>query len=148
MTTSPMSFLAEPHRDDEIGARTLGYISEATRDAIYDFIIQRLMESGVTRATLARRLGKDPSQVSRTLGAPGNWTIDTCAELLFAIDGSTLQFSQAWPLRQRKTNRTGSMCVNFDCHPTSTASSSQNATVVEYRPVFAKGSGKSLVMAN
>ncbi|MDQ0558669.1 hypothetical protein QO004_000444 [Rhizobium mesoamericanum] len=41
-------------------------------------------------ATLAARLGKDPAQISRLLGAPGNWTIDTVAELLFAVDGSLL----------------------------------------------------------
>lgn len=149
MTTSPTSFLVEPEGDNPVGPRALGYVSEATRDAIYDFIIQRLLESGISRATLARRLDKDASQLSRTLGAPGNWTIDTCAELLFAIDGSTLKFGQSWPLREKRSNRTGSVCVNFEpeaIHPTTGLSS---VKVLQYKPVFAQGSSpRALEYAN
>lgn len=108
-----MSFLAEPVVGQRISPRSLAYISEATRDALYDFIIQRFVESGLTKAELARRLGKDAGQLTRTLGAPGNWTIDTCAELLFSIDGSMLTFGQSWPLRERPTNRSGATVV--DC---------------------------------
>lgn len=106
-----MSYLAEPHAEDRIPVRTLGYITEAARDDLYDLVVRKFMESGISQSTLAKRLGKSPAQISRTLGASGNWTIDTCAELLFAIDGSTLKFAHYRPLYEAKSNLRFSHCL-------------------------------------
>ena len=40
---------------------------------------------GITRAQLARRSGKRPEQVTRMLGSPGNWTLETLTGLLLAM---------------------------------------------------------------
>lgn len=106
-----MSYLAEPNANDRIPVRTLGYVAEAARDDLYDLVVRKFMESGISQVTLAKRLGKSPAQICRTLGASGNWTIDTCAELLFAIDGSTLKFSHHKPLQEVKSNFRGSHCL-------------------------------------
>jgi hypothetical protein len=106
-----MSFLAEPKDDKRLPLQALGYVSEATRDGLYDLVVRKFMETGITQATLAKRLGKSPAQVCRTLGASGNWTIDTVAELLFAIDGSMLRVSSHRPLLAAKTNRGSSLCL-------------------------------------
>lgn len=106
-----MSYLAEIHGDQKLPARTIGYVSESTRDALYDLVVRKFMETGITQAVLAKRLGKSPAQICRTLGASGNWTIDTVAELLYAIDGSMLKVSSFQPHTQAKANRIGSVCL-------------------------------------
>lgn len=107
-----MSFLAEPTNDERVSLKALGYVSEATRDAMYDLVVRKFMESGISQVTLAKRLGKNPAQVCRTLGASGNWTIDTVAELLFAIDGSLLKISSHQPLRAKTANKNWSHCLS------------------------------------
>ena len=101
-------------RDDTtpISERVFGYVSESARDAMYDLVVQAYIESGVTKAALARRMKKDPGQVSRLLGAPGNWTIDTCAELLHAIDGSFLKVARHWPQNEPISNNRSASCLS------------------------------------
>jgi len=105
------SLLAEPSGDERIDERALGYVTQTARDDVFDMVANACVEAGVTRANIARRLGKDPAQVSRLLNSPGNWTIDTIAELLFAIDGSFLRPARHWPQREALSNRRHSTCV-------------------------------------
>lgn len=106
------SILAKPIGDEKISKRSIGYASESAREELFDLVLRNCVESGVTKATLARRLDKDPAQVSRLLGAPGNWTIDTVAELLFAIDGSLLRASSFQPLDEPTANMRGITCFS------------------------------------
>ncbi|AGB73743.1 hypothetical protein RHSP_79501 [Rhizobium freirei PRF 81] len=110
-TSHETSLLAEPSSDDRISDRTLGYVTQTARDDVFDMVANACVEAGITRANIARRLGKDPAQVSRLLNTPGNWTIDTIAELLFAIDGSFLRAERHWPQREALSNRRHSTCV-------------------------------------
>ena len=113
MTTSPASsILVEPQGDERVSAKTLAYVSEAARDQLYDLVVRTCIETGVSKAVLAKRLGKDPAQISRLLGAPGNWTIDTCAELLFAINGSLLDVGSYLPTRKAPSNRRTPNCFD------------------------------------
>ena len=49
-------------------------------------VLQKLSGEGkVTRASIARKLGKDPAQITRWLSSPGNWTLQTMALLLAAM---------------------------------------------------------------
>lgn len=71
-----------------ISTADLNYERERLRLFIHDAVLHSFMQQvqlcGLTRAELARRLGKKPEQITRWLGGPGNWTIDTMADLLFA----------------------------------------------------------------
>ena len=42
-------------------------------------------EEGFSRADLARKLRARPSQITRWLSSPGNWTLDTISDLLLAM---------------------------------------------------------------
>lgn len=111
MTTSlASSILAEPKGDDAISHKSLAYASEAARTQLYDLVLRVCDEAGVTNATLAKRLGKDPAQISRLLGASGNWTIDTAAQLLFGANGSLLEASCFLPLKQHPSNDREAQC--------------------------------------
>ncbi len=112
MNTYPASsILAEPVGDGRISPKTLAYVSEAARDQLYDLVVRTCIETGVNKVTLAKRLGKDPSQITRLLGAPGNWTIDTFAQLLFAASGSMLEARAYYPLRKSISNRRFPACL-------------------------------------
>ena len=90
MTTfrkTPLKF--EIAGDEPLSEYSLGYLNERVRNSFYDYVLRRFHEAaqqkGLTKAKLARRLGLEPARVSRLLGSPGNWTLDTVSELLVGI---------------------------------------------------------------
>lgn len=72
---------------DPINIGVLAYMRERHRGHVYDLVLGEFESSAITKAALARRLGRAPEVISRWLGAPGNWTLDTVSDLLFAICG-------------------------------------------------------------
>jgi len=74
-------------------AGTRAYFQARTRNKLYDFVLRRFLaekRNGLTKAVLARRIGRKPEAITRLLGAPGNWTIDTVCDLLLGISGEEL----------------------------------------------------------
>ena len=60
------------------------------RDQMFDAVTalwRRRRAEGLTLAALAARIGRDPAWVSRSLAAPGNWTLRTAGELIQALQG-------------------------------------------------------------
>jgi hypothetical protein len=79
---------SELHGDGPLSPGTRAFLGARTRNAFFSFVHDRLRDAkanGLTQAKLAERIGKDPGRLSKTLSSPGNWTIDTIAELLFGI---------------------------------------------------------------
>jgi hypothetical protein len=68
--------------------------------AALTLVMREFKKAGISRATLARRLGKRPEQVSRLLGGPGNWTLDTVSDLLFAINGAEPEYATRYPFEE------------------------------------------------
>jgi DNA-binding phage protein len=93
MTTSrtrTASFLSEiADLDAKIPAGKRAYLGGRARQEFYDYILRKFMkataERGLTKAKLARRIGIGSDRMSKILGAPGNWTIETIADLLAGI---------------------------------------------------------------
>ena len=88
-TSQKKPFLSEVLNDEEIPLGTLSYFRERFRDHLYELVMEeflkRDMETGLTRADVARRIGRRPEQITRWFGAPGNWTLETVSDLLLAI---------------------------------------------------------------
>ena len=60
------------------------------RDIAFDAIRllwDRRRVAGMKQTDLANAIGRDPAWVSRSLRAPGNWTLRTIGELAEAMDG-------------------------------------------------------------
>lgn len=71
-----------------IPARILGYFQQNLRNRFHQFILRewrRREGLGMTRKDLAERIGKKPEQITRWLGTPSNWTIDTLSDLLLGM---------------------------------------------------------------
>jgi DNA-binding phage protein len=74
--------------DDKIPIGEISYVRESVKNMAHQMVLQKFLEikeRGYTRAVLARRLGKKPEQITRWLSAPGNWTLDTFSDLMFAM---------------------------------------------------------------
>src|SRR5258708_486869 len=89
-TLAKTPFLYEILIDDGvIPPGKLSYFRERFRDRLYEIVVSEFLKrkaSGqMTRAKLARRIGRKPEQITRWLGAPGNWTLETVSDLMLAI---------------------------------------------------------------
>lgn len=68
-----------------IGPATLAYLAQRAQNNCYDYVMKRFLASGISKADLARRVGKGQDGINKTLATPANWTIKTMAELLAGI---------------------------------------------------------------
>ena len=88
-TSRKKPFLSEVLNGDKIPLGTLSYFRERFRDRLYDLVMEEFLkqgaEGGLTRADVARRIGRRPEQITRWFGAPGNWTLETVSDLLLAV---------------------------------------------------------------
>lgn len=90
MTTSQKpSFLTEVLTGDPIPIGTLSYFRTQLKYQLHDVVLREFVlqedKAGLTQADLARRIHRKPSQVSKLLGAPGNWTFNTASDLLLGM---------------------------------------------------------------
>lgn len=104
----PTHFLSEIEADNvPIPPGKLAYFQERLRNRIYHFVLSKFFDAerrGLTKALLARRLGSDPAVISRLLGAPGNWTLDTVSNLLLGIAREELEPASSSVLDRKSRN--------------------------------------------
>jgi transcriptional regulator with XRE-family HTH domain len=102
-TSRSASALRKPSGDEVISPGTFAYLRAQSQASVYDLVLAELARSGITKATLARRLGLSPAGVSKLLQGPRNWTVDTVTDLLFAISGGMISWSVDRSLDQPAT---------------------------------------------
>lgn len=106
-TSPPRSFLSEVLSSEPIPLGKLAYFRGRLRNRLYEFILTEFMKrqdkEKLAKADLARRIGRRPEQVSRWLGAPGNWTLDTVSDLMLAM-GTEPEFSASSLVERRPRN--------------------------------------------
>ena len=92
--------------DEPLSDYALGYLNQRVRNSFYDYVLRRFHDAAerenLTKTKLAKRLGITPSRVTRLLGSPSNWTLDTVSELLVGICREELQ-PQSEPYLERAT---------------------------------------------
>src|ERR1700693_3422620 len=107
MTMSANHFLSSPTDREPIDPAALAYMRQRNRGRVYSVVIDEFEKSGISQTDLASRLHKGTDQISRWLGSPGNWTLDTVSDLFFAISGGELAYGVQYPLDLPATNQTG-----------------------------------------
>lgn len=101
MTISPTPFLAEiaaGHAGPPIPSAKRAYFQQRLRLQVFNFLLGKFLDAQndkLTKAVLARRIGKTPDVVNRWLGAPSNLTLDTISDLLLGIAGEELILSSS-----------------------------------------------------
>ena len=90
MTTSQRTpFLAEVLESSPIPESRLEYFRARLKIRLYSMIQNRFRalqnERGFSKIELARRLGKDPGQITRWMNSPGNLEVNTISDLLLAM---------------------------------------------------------------
>ena len=107
MTTSRRDIgLSNPSGTERVPPGVFGYFQARNKHNAYDLVMDEFAASGLSQADLARRLGKGTDVVCRWLGGPGNWTLDTLSDLLFAISGAAPVFGKEYPLNRPRRNQT------------------------------------------
>lgn len=130
MTTSRKTFsLSKPTGDERIPLEAIAYFRARNRNNVYHAVIQEYQDSGLSQATIARRLGKAPETVNRLLGAPGNWTLDTISDLLFAISGAEPTYELNYPLERATRNLTQPEWLDGDMPTQLIETGSSNTTL-------------------
>ena len=104
LNTSATHFLSKPAGREPVDSAALGYMRQRNRGRVYSAVIEEFEKSGITQTDLAARLRKGTDQISRWLGSPGNWTLDTVSDLFFAISGGEPAYEVQHPLELPATN--------------------------------------------
>ncbi len=112
MPTFPMQLMNEiraGHDGPPIPESKRVYFQERFRGRIFDFLVSRFVEEekrGLTKAKLARRIGRPPEVVNRWLAAPSNLTTDTISDLLLGICGEEMEMDGRSILNRAPVNYT------------------------------------------
>ncbi len=101
MTTSQTFTLSEPKGTDKVPVGTFAYFRARLKQRVYNLVIREFKKSGLSQADLARRLGMPAPQLNRILRGPGNLTLDSVSDVLFAINGGEPGLSTEYPLSAR-----------------------------------------------
>jgi transcriptional regulator with XRE-family HTH domain len=107
MSTLQSFSLSKPVDGEFIPVPTLSYLRSRQRRKLHSIVLEEFKKSGITQAELCRRLRKEPAQISRILGSPGNWRLDTVSDLLFAISAAELNLSVDYPLTETEPAESG-----------------------------------------
>jgi hypothetical protein len=99
------SFLSKPEGREPVDIGTLSYFRQRNKGLMYDVVINEFEKSGISQTDLAARLKRGTDQVSRWLGSPGNWTLDSTSDLLFAISGAAPTYGVDYPLNMPIRNQ-------------------------------------------
>jgi hypothetical protein len=84
------------------------YFRQRQQNRLYDTVIGAVEDAancdGVRKKDIAETLSVPPSQVTRWLSGPANWTADTISDLLFSV-GAELDFRVVRFSERAKGNR-------------------------------------------
>ena len=98
----------------------LGYFREAFREEINDQLLELCSSGDLSKAELARKIGRRPEQVTRWMNAPSNLESDTVSDFAFAfgcrprMSFEKIAFDQAATQKHAQTETNAENVVNLD----------------------------------
>lgn len=146
MPISHFTTLSKPNGAEQIPVGTFGYLRARNKRRVYDLVIKEFKRSGLSQVDLARRLGKGTDRVCKILAGPGNWTLDTVSDLLFAISGGVSVYQIDYPLNKPTRNYRGAIDRNSQIDALSLATS--NFGIANTAPISNALSGQQLPNSN
>ncbi|MEP7173718.1 MAG: hypothetical protein ABI705_09550 [Aestuariivirga sp.] len=89
-------------------------------------ILAEFKRSGISQVELAKRTGKGPDIISRLIGRPGNWTLNTLSDLLFAMSEAAPVYSLDFPWKAAPLNQNKSTWADPDLQKPPKSSGTNN----------------------
>jgi hypothetical protein len=99
-TYQTQSSFADILSGEPLSEGTLAYFRERQRNRIHELVISEFLKSGISKADFARRIRRDPAQITRWLASPGNWELDTISDFLIGISGGEFDPQISYPARE------------------------------------------------
>lgn len=96
--------LSKPRTGEQIPIFNLGYVRARNKNRAHSLLLTMFRDSGLKRSDLAAMLGKKPEQITRWLSGPGNLTLDTLSDLIFALKGEFFEVRGVDELAKPKSN--------------------------------------------
>jgi len=103
VTTSPKTPL-KLNDKGRIVLGQLGYARQKLRNRAHNLLHSEMNANDLTQSEISILAGKDKSSLSRLLGAPNNFTLDTLSDLILAITGKEVALSLSEPNDAPKAN--------------------------------------------
>lgn len=100
------SRLSDPITAEIIPPEDFTYVVTRSQLDMFNAVHAELVRHPLARNKLAKKMGMSESQLSRLLGAPGNWGLATAAKLFWAIAGGRMKVAVEYPLQKPKRNDT------------------------------------------
>ena len=93
-TSQTQSMLYELEHKLPIPLEKRAYFHARVLNNFYQYVLRKFLEEEragrLTKADLGRRIERAPAVITRLLGAPGNWGLETATDLLLGICGEEL----------------------------------------------------------
>ena len=90
MPTSQTQKTPASSTNQPISTREIAYYNRRLQNAVFNEIVRAFVEEvkagRISRATLAKRIGKEPPQITRWLSGPSNLTLDTISTILLGMN--------------------------------------------------------------
>lgn len=99
--------LSAGHSGPPLPAATRAYFQQRLRIRLFKFLLTKFLDAqknGLTKAALARRIGKTPDVVNRWLASPSNLTSDTVCDLLLGLSAEEMVPGSSSPLNRVSHN--------------------------------------------
>lgn len=88
-TYQPTPFLSELLKESVIPEGKLAYFRARLGNRLHELVLSTFLKvekrDHLSRAELAKRLGRRPEQITRWFASPGNWELDTVSDLLLGM---------------------------------------------------------------
>lgn len=101
------SFLSKPEKGKAINSKHMSFVKTRCRNKAQSLLLEAFSESRMTKAELAKMLGKRPEQITRLFSGPANITLDTLSAVIFATSGQMLALSKEDILSEPRRNFCG-----------------------------------------
>src|SRR3990172_3044278 len=102
------NWLNRPDHPERTSLDVEAYMRSRNQSLAHQMILAEFRKSGISQAELAKRTGNGPDIISRLNGRPGNWTLNTLSDLLFAMSAAAPSYSVSYPLSVTHANQTRS----------------------------------------
>lgn len=141
--------LSKPISGNVVPTYDLALVRGRNKNKAHSLLLEQFRDSGLSKAEVAQMLNRRPEQITRWLAGPGNLTLETLSDLVFALSGNFIKLQLSDDLAKAKSNHCQSeWWVKKSDNPKWVPSGSQVTSEYRESPkIFSSNSNSSLSTA-